>query len=727
MGKDKTKWNTFDRFCEILATTLPICSNELYSHGMTNSKAASKVFKKLQLETKKNTNFTFPTAKGSRKYKDGLPATCNAPKDDKRVKDFFDTFIQENKKWIVNEIEKEISAHSNKKQSLASQIQGDSSDSESEHSDPDDEKDDLDWIDDNGNDLQEVMYKEAQDKYIFKLDQLKKQIFINAKQDCDTNDKDMQNSTKFLKTMKDMEENNSKVIADQLLKIQKEKEELLERFKKQEEDIAKQEEQYVKPLTKLVNEVAKLIEVKKEKIRQKEEEEKNQIEANYQTLSNFETSPEIFANILIVEEDALSHFLIVKRSNLVKGITLIADIGHESVDICVEERTEKETKVIYRNGEFTGLRSIHDIIKKKFPKENSFKIMEKFFLESEIINLPLAKPQPIFPLLEDCKTEIVNAIKSIVMSIGLTAAYCCVQEIHVIGAVTSSPFFMYHITQELSEAKVNETLDRLRLHLKDDYQNMRFCGCRFYFNPLDRSPLLEGMLYMINTALKLEKPVSFCFEQAIPKENKPQYVLGFLDIDDNGQYGLNVQKDWNSLFLTFDFELAILGLFPIVDLKKIGRITQNNFHQWGIFSFERFGTVFAEVDPSFETTKRKFLISGEVQKDTVTIEIIFSGLGGYRQCELEIGRNGRMERVSISDVPKVVLATKEKDFKTWYGSHYKISITISEKNSFLLSSNQRTLKEEKFGDDFERIRIRKDSNHRAIVKKIVNYTIKKRK
>ncbi|KAG2377504.1 hypothetical protein C9374_009415 [Naegleria lovaniensis] len=119
---------------------------------------------------------------------------------------------------------------------------------------------------------------------IFKLDQLKKQIFINAKQDCDTNDKDMQNSTKFLKTMKDMEENNSKVIADQLLKIQKEKEELLERFKKQEEDIAKQEEQYVKPLTKLVNEVAKLIEVKKEKIRQKEEEEKNQIEANYQSL-----------------------------------------------------------------------------------------------------------------------------------------------------------------------------------------------------------------------------------------------------------------------------------------------------------------------------------------------------------------------------------------------------------------------------------------------------------
>ncbi|KAG2374226.1 hypothetical protein C9374_014059 [Naegleria lovaniensis] len=196
MGKDKTKWNTFDRFCEILATTLPICSNELYSHGMTNSKAASKVFKKLQLETKKNTNFTFPTAKGSRKYKDGLPATCNAPKDDKRVKDFFDTFIQENKKWIVNEIEKEISAHSNKKQSLASQIQGD----------------------------------------------------------------------------------------NQLLKIQKEKEELLERFKKQEEDIAKQEEQYVKPLTKLVNEVAKLIEVKKEKIRQKEEEEKNQIEANYQSL-----------------------------------------------------------------------------------------------------------------------------------------------------------------------------------------------------------------------------------------------------------------------------------------------------------------------------------------------------------------------------------------------------------------------------------------------------------
>ncbi|KAG2383641.1 hypothetical protein C9374_004312 [Naegleria lovaniensis] len=318
MGKDKTKWNTFDR---------------------------------------------------SRKYKDGLPATCNAPKDDKRVKDFFDTFIQENKKWIVNEIEKEISAHSNKKQSLASQIQGDSSDSESEHSDRDDEKDDLDWIDDNGNDLQEVMYKEAQDKLrdnakkrtrkgdtdksvsplfkkalasiqekslvikkeldesktketpsmapeldicgmdlhdmfdldpkpestpqvttfkspvlefqIFKLDQLKKQIFINAKQDCD---KDMQNSTKFLKTMKDMEENNSKVIADQLLKIQKEKEELLERFKKQEEDIAKQEEQYVKPLTKLVNEVAKLIEVKKEKIRQKEEEEKNQIEANYQSL-----------------------------------------------------------------------------------------------------------------------------------------------------------------------------------------------------------------------------------------------------------------------------------------------------------------------------------------------------------------------------------------------------------------------------------------------------------
>ncbi|KAG2383223.1 hypothetical protein C9374_007080 [Naegleria lovaniensis] len=372
MGKDKTKWNTFDRFCEILATTLPICSNELYSHGMTNSKAASKVFKKLQLETKKNTNFTFPTAKGSRKYKDGLPATCNAPKDDKRVKDFFDTFIQENKKWIVNEIEKEISAHSNKKQSLASQIQGDSSDSESEHSDQDDEKDDLDWIDDNGNDLQEVMYKEAQDKLrdnakkrtrkgdtdksvspvfkkalasiqkkslvikkeldesktketpsmapeldicgmdlhdmfdldpkpestpqvttfkspvlefqIFKLDQLKKQIFINAKQDCDTNDKDMQNSTKFLKTMKDMEENNSKVIADQLLKVQKEKEELLERFKKQEEDIAKQEEQYVKPLTKLVNEVAKLIEVKKEKIRQKEEEEKNQIEANYQSL-----------------------------------------------------------------------------------------------------------------------------------------------------------------------------------------------------------------------------------------------------------------------------------------------------------------------------------------------------------------------------------------------------------------------------------------------------------
>ncbi|KAF0978611.1 hypothetical protein FDP41_002431 [Naegleria fowleri] len=108
----------------------------------------------------------------------------------------------------------------------------------------------------------------------FKLDQLKKQIFINAKQDCDTNDKDMQNSTKFLQTMKDMEENNAKVIADQLLKIQKEKEELLERFKKQEEDIAKQEEQYVKPLTKLVNEVARLIEVKKEKIRQKEEEEK---------------------------------------------------------------------------------------------------------------------------------------------------------------------------------------------------------------------------------------------------------------------------------------------------------------------------------------------------------------------------------------------------------------------------------------------------------------------